>query len=268
MLDAEDQLLPAQDNLKTAYQIQHDLGINSPAGTYYYQVKTITGMGSSEKMSAFTETKLKVVDQMPTTGEAPAPIEDNPAINYAPLIPPPGVGADGAIGVSDLTGDPDDTIDNEDAPEDDLTPGVIKLTVNQPAVGGVPVKGANSYRVDVSDDMGKTWTNVHAATKPINEIEYEHKGLKPEEALHFRLFAKRGSETGLASAPVLDYAGNTDMPSKVRTLEATKQDPGSIKLSWVAPEDDGGAKVEQYCIVVNELDENDDFVIEPCNDAD
>ena len=122
------------------------------------------------------------------------------------------------------------------------------------------MKGANSYRVDVSDDMGATWTTVHTATKPINETEYEHKGLKPEEALHFRLFAKKGSDYGLASTPVRDYAGNTDWPSKVRTLEATTQSAGSIKLSWVAPEDDGGADVEQYCIVVNELDEDDDFV--------
>ena len=46
-------------------------------------------------------------------------------------------------------------------------------------------------------------------------------------------------------------------------MEATKQGAGSIKLSWVAPEDDGGAKVEQYCIIVNELDEDDDLVSDP-----
>ena len=121
----------------------------------------------------------------------------------------------------------------------------------------MPLDGANSYRVDVSDDDGATWTTVWTATKPINEVEYEHKGLKPEEALHFRLFAKKGSDYGLASVPVMDYAGNTDMPSKLRTLEATTLNAGSIKLSWVAPEDDGGADVEQYCIIVNELDEDD-----------
>ena len=129
--------------------------------------------------------------------------------------------------------------------------------------GVQPLKGANSYRVDVSDDNGETWTTVHTATKPINKTEYEHKGLKPEEALHFRLFAKKGSDYGLASMPVRDYAGNTDMPSKVRTLVATTQDAGSIKLSWVAPEDDGGADVEQYCILVNQLDEDDDVEGDP-----
>ena len=55
-----------------AYQIQHQFQ-HCPtdeieAGTYYYQVKTITGTiaDGTEKMSAFTDTKLKVVDQMPT----------------------------------------------------------------------------------------------------------------------------------------------------------------------------------------------------------
>ena len=111
----------------------------------------------------------------------------------------------------------------------------------------------------MSDDGGATWTTVHTATKPINEVEYEHKGLNPEEALHFRLFAKKGAVTTVWPPCLsMDYAGNTDMPTKVRTLEATTLNAGSIKLSWVAPEDDGGADVEQYCIIVNELDEDDD----------
>ena len=232
-----------------AYQIQHELPTAAEVGTYYYQVKTITGTGGSEKMSAFTETKLKVVDDD----------GDTPNIQFTAPIPAPVVYADGSARPTQAT-----QSDNETAPEDDLRPGVIKLTVNQPTVtvdgNNVPLVGANSYRVDVSDDNGATWTTVHTATKPINKTEYEHKGLKPEEGLNFRLFAKKGTGYGLASGPVQDYAGNTDMPSKVRTLEATKQGAGSIKLSWVAPEDDGGAKVEQYCILVNELDEDDEVV--------
>ena len=239
-----------------AHQFQYTPS-NAVAGTLYYQVKTITGAGASEKMSAFEDTEIKIVDDRPTTGEAPNVIDD-PSVEFTPPIPAPGVDAD-ADGMNDSDMENDDNESLND--EDDTEPGVIKLTVTQPIdpdpTETGPLDGANSYRVDVSDDGGATWTTVHTATKPINEVEYEHKGLKPEEALHFRLFAKKGSDYGLASVPVMDYAGNTDMPTKVRTLEATTLNAGSIKLSWVAPEDDGGADVEQYCIIVNELDEKD-----------
>ena len=121
--------------------------------------------------------------------------------------------------------------------------------------------GANSYRVDVSDDDGATWTTVHTATKPINKTEYEHKGLKPEEALHFRLFAKKGSDYGLASEDACKglTPATPICRARCKPWRRRNRDAGSIKLSWVAPEDDGGADVEQYCIIVNELDEDDDL---------
>ena len=112
----------------------------------------------------------------------------------------------------------------------------------------------SEYRVDVSDDNGETWSTTHASTLPVNPNEYEHVGLKPEEGLRFRLFGKKGSDIGLASNVVLDYAGNSDMPGKVRMLQAAAAGAGKIDLSWKAPANDGGAEVEQYCIVVNEVD--------------
>ena len=252
--NAQDEVVISTQDALDAHQFQYTPS-NAVAGTLYYQVKTITGSGTSEKMSAFTDTKIKVVDHVPGTAEAP-----ETTVQFTPPIPAPGVVADaGETNDSDQRNDDNESANNED----DTKPGVIKLTVTQPTTpdGATPLDGANSYRVDVSDDDGATWTTVWTATKPINEVEYEHKGLKPEEALHFRLFAKKGSDYGLASMPVMDYAGNTDMPTKVRTLEATTLNAGSIKLSWVAPEDDGGADVEQYCIIVNELDEED--AVEP-----
>ena len=65
-----------------AYQFRHDL-VDAEAGTYYYQVKTITGTGASEKMSAFTETKLKVVDTD----------AGNTGIQFVAPIPAPGCGS-------------------------------------------------------------------------------------------------------------------------------------------------------------------------------
>ena len=145
--------------------------------------------------------------------------------------------------------DNDDAVATDD--DDDLTPGDIKLTITGSAAG------ANSYRVDVSDDVGKTWTTVHRATLPISTTEYEHENVTPEKRLHFRLFGKRGSTYGLASNVVRDYAGNTDMPSKVEDLVAVKDGAGKINVSWSAPDDDGGADVEQYCILVNKVDDAD-----------
>ena len=82
---------------------------------------------------------------------------------------------------------------DDETGDDDLNPGEIKLSITTSAVG------ARSYRVDVSDDEGKTWNTVHRATLPIAKEEYEHQNLKPEQALHFRLFGKEGSVVGLAS---------------------------------------------------------------------
>ena len=50
------------------------------------------------------------------------------------------------------------------------------------------------------------------------------------------------------------------MPDKADGLETTTLSAGSIKLSWAVPENDGGADIEQYCIIVNELDEDDALV--------
>ena len=153
--------------------------------------------------------------------------------------------------------------------DDDTDPGEIRLTVTQPTWdhdndGGttppITLVGANSYRVDVSDDDGETWTTEHTATRPISGSEYEHEGLKPEEELRFRFFAKKGSNYGLASDVVRDYAGNTDRPSNVRDVKAEAEGAGMIKVSWTAPEDNGGADIEQYCILANMLDEDGDVV--------
>ena len=149
----------------------------------------------------------------------------------------------------------DDETRESDPADDDLTTGQIKLTDHN---GGC--RFTSEYRVDVSDDNGKTWSTTHESTLPVNTNEYEHVGLKPEEGLRFRLFGKKGSDIGLASNVVLDYAGNSDMPGKVGMLQAAADGAGKINVSWKAPlKDDGGADVEQYCIVVNEVDadEND-----------
>ena len=86
--------------------------------------------------------------------------------------------------------------DNEtDTGEDDLKPGVIKLTVTQPD----PIRRPTAFNLwRAPTPIGLTCLTtgrrnvgqtVHTATKPINKTEYEHKGSgSAEEELHFRLF--------------------------------------------------------------------------------
>ena len=240
------------------YQFQHT--VDARTGTLYYRVKTITGSGASQKESSFKSTSIKLVDDDTSSADS---------VQFTEPIPAPVIGADAATG-SDTTGattasDDENGTDDTSATDDDndLKPGVIKLLVTPPdsdptTDGNQPLAGANSYRVDVSTDVGKTWTTVHTATRPINGNEYEHEGLDPEKRLHFRFFAKKGSDYGHASVVIQDYAGNTDMPSKVQDLVAVKAGAGSINLSWKAPASNGGAAVEQYCIVVNQIDDDDD----------
>ena len=237
------------------YQLQHTITETPPGDattwrgdTLYYRVQTITnnGDGNNEMMSPFSdEVDVTVVDDTDTS----------PTIEYTPTISAPVVDADINDGVqndSDGTNDDDESNTTPgNGPDDDTTPGEIKINITTSSAG------ANSYRVDISDDEGETWTTVHGATLPISKTEYQHRGLKPEEALHFRLFGKRGSDVGMASNVVLDYAGNTDQPGAVRSLLATSVGAGSISVSWSAPEDDGGAAVEQYCIIANKLNADD-----------
>ena len=75
---------------------------------------------------------------------------------------------------------------------------------------------ANSYRVDVSDDGGRTWEMVHRDTRPINPDTYEHEGVKPDTALTFRLFGKEGTPIGLGSNAVLHTSGHSKAPDSVR----------------------------------------------------
>ena len=212
------------------YQIKHTLG-DTGSVNLFYRVRTMTGTGASEMMSTYSSTPIEVTD--------PAGADD-----FTEPIEAPGLAADGAV--------PQDVGGDDDSPgDDDRTPGQINLTVTRTTAG------ANSYRVDVSDDDGATWDIVETATRPIDGSTYEHEGLKPGASRHFRLFAKKGSDYGLSSIVVEDSAGNSKAPSKVLELGAVKDGAGKINLSWKAPDSTGGAEVEKYCIVVNQIDNAD-----------
>ena len=244
------------------YQFQHTLGATTGVDTYrgetlYYRVQTITNNvdNDNEMMSPYSdEEDITVEDDDANTPSIEYAVVDDDGDPIEDRIDQPMIDADVD---DDVTGNSSDTsieanLDNESTPlDDDNTPGVIKLNITDSS------DGADSYRVDISTNAGRTWSTVHGATLPISDTEYQHRGLDPEKRLHFRLFGKKGSFIGLASNVVFDYAGNTDQPGPVQSLVATGDGAGKVNVSWNAPEDDGGAAVEQYCIIVNKLDAND-----------
>ena len=228
------------------YQLQHTYTgsdeDNSEAtnpifkSTLYYRVRTITGSGTSEKKSTYVTGEVKItfdVDDDTTVAGYPT------AVIAAPVVSAD-VGAP-----NDITGDDDNDNDN--------APAVVQLAVTQ------VTDGANSYRVDVSTDDGKTWTTEETDTRPINETEYEHEGenVKAGKGYRFRLFAKKGKPYGLASAVVQDFAGHSKRPGAVEGLNAEPNGAGEIALSWTAPKNNGGAMIDKYCIVANEVDGGD-----------
>ena len=210
------------------------------ADKMYYQVKTITGTGNSRMESVYIGTSLDL--EMPDTGDFA------PDVGTTVVIPDAATADDSEAG---------DDGDGDETDDDDSAPAVVKLTITQPGTAPGFSGTPNSYRVDVSTDGGETWETARTVTLPIDEDEYEHEGtgVKAGKGYHFRLFGKAGSTFGLGSDPVQDWAGHSNAPGSVRNLEALKDGAGSIKLSWTAPEDDGGAKIDKYCIVANEMDD-------------
>ena len=211
----------------TPYNLQHTVSVASDAGDMppklYYRVRAETGSGSGAKMSAYTEGSISITDA--SDGDTTyAHSDSNP---NAPTI------------VADSGGD------------DDTVPGEIKLTVTASTLGG-----SSDYRVDISDDNGATWTMVHRSTRPINETEYQHQGLKPNKERSFRLFTKNGSNFGLASDVEMDISGDSKPPDRVEDLAATKNGAGEIKVSWTAPKKYNGAMVDKYCVVMNQIGDN------------
>ena len=212
------------------FDLQHTVALASDAGDMpatfkvHYRVRVETGAtSSSRKHSEYTEGSITLTDT--ANPQNYAHDDDNPNA--------PGV-------VSDPTEVNDDTV-----------PGEIKLTVTRSTPGG-----SSDYRVDISDDGGDTWTMVHRSTRPINETEYQHQGLKPDKPRHFRLFTKNGSNFGLASQVVMDRSGHSKPPDRVENLMAAKNGAGEVKVSWTAPKKYNGAMVDKYCVVMNQIGDN------------
>ena len=217
-----------------SHNLRHTVTVAANSGdmptTVYYRVRVETGSGNGAKMSAYTEGSIRVT--VPDNTVQPVVVYEHSARN---------------------PNDPVVVADTDPDVSDDTVPGEIKLTVTRSTEGG-----SSDYRVDISDDDGATWTMVHRSTRPINETEYQHQNLKPDTERHFRLFTKNGSNFGLASDVVPDTSGNSKPPERVENLMAVNNGAGEVKVSWTAPLKDNGAMVDKYCVVMNQIDDNND----------
>ena len=221
------------DSEMVSYNLRHTVAMEAGAipARLYYRVRVETGMGNSAKMSSYTRGLINVTVSDADATPPVVPVHNAKTPNAPELVDDPVVGVD-----------------------DDTVPGEIKLTVTRSTMGGT-----SDYRVDISDDGGETWTMVHRSTRPINETEYQHQGLEPNKERSFRIFTKNGSNFGLASDVVTDTSGQSKAPDRVENLMAAKNGAGEVKVSWTAPLKDNGAMVDKYCVVMNQI--GDDNVV-------
>ena len=114
----------------------------------------------------------------------------------------------------------------------------IKLGWDAPSSGGTPA----GYRIDRSEDNG-TWL-TH---EPMNTgMSYTDSGLPAGMTYFYRVFAYNTAGAGPVSE---DRTATTDEPTnpgRVRGLTATATAQNSIRLTWQAPEKNGGAPIKHY----------------------
>ena len=103
---------------------------------------------------------------------------------------------------------------------------------------------------------------VHSSTRPINQTEYEHQGLKPNQLRHFRIFTKNGSVYGLGSNVAADYSAHSQAPGSVKNLTVTADGAGKVNVSWNAPDSNGGAMIDKYCIIAEQVNDANPRVVQ------
>ena len=222
-----------------SYDLRHtvdglpDFGESDFPKKLYYRVRVETESADTEnlnrKMSAYTMGYLDLTG-IDTADDASYEHDDsNPS---QPMLDAD-VGSDGVVDNMSQANLLDQIEDNDDdsLTDDDEVPGEVILTVTRSEMGA-----SDDYRVDISDDDGDTWTMVHSSTRPINQTEYEHQGLKPNTTRHFRIFTKKGSSYGVGSNVVGDVSAHSHQPDAVDDLTANAAGAGSITLTWKAPD--------------------------------
>ena len=135
-----------------------------------------------------------------------------------------------------------------DAPDGTAKKEEIVLTIT--ANANVPDQ--DSYRIDYSEDDGKTWKSLARDTSLTNfqggRVYEDNAGLGYDQKRNYRVFAV-GTDWRRNVGPALGTEGWTSKsgpPGEVTDVKASAPDLETITASWSAPEDNGGQPVTNY----------------------
>ena len=139
--------------------------------------------------------------------------------------------------------------------------GNVEVTLTR----GSPLK-ATSFRIDVAVVEGtqNKWMEVRNYIGNLgNDGEFVSEYEDPTTGgnLEYRVFAYVGSAQLLPSNPMPEMAGLKEvmMPGKVENLKASPISQTQIDVTWSAPEKDGDAVVDMYCVQVRTNATGDGF---------
>ncbi len=122
----------------------------------------------------------------------------------------------------------------------------INLSWTAPTnTGGAAITG---YQIE-SSPTGDSWTNLVDNTR-LTTTTYAHTGLSGGTTVHYRVSAINSAGPGAASQTASATTAVT-APDAPTSLTATADGATTIRLSWIAPTNTGGAAITGYQIEVS-----------------
>ena len=128
---------------------------------------------------------------------------------------------------------------------------IINLSWTAPTnTGGAAITG---YQIEVSSNGTSNWSDLEANTTA-TATTYAHTGLSAGVTRHYRVRAINsvGNSDASNTASATTDTPNATVPDAPSQLTATAAGRTSIKLSWTAPSDNGGAAITGYQIEVSD----------------
>ena len=121
----------------------------------------------------------------------------------------------------------------------------INLNWDVPSsTGGKTIRG---YQVDVSANVGVSWTRLTTTTA----TQHQHTGVPVGVTRHYRVRALYTDNTLGPAAHANATTVATGIPSAPRNLTATAAGPSVIDVDWDVPASDGGNSITSYEVSVS-----------------